>query len=153
MNRGKPWTDAENELLLKMVADGFSPQAMFESGKFQERTVGAIRMQILRLGSNVATKHTAIVTTIKPAPDAISMEEVVKLFSTAFKQICEVQQVDKLTLERFRITFQTVKDYSTLLKTYEKWEEIGKRIEQLAPDVEMLTEIKKKEADWCQTPP
>jgi hypothetical protein len=33
----------------------------------------------------------------------------------------------------------------TALKTYEKWEEIEKRIEQLAADVEMLKEIKKKQ--------
>ncbi len=67
--------------------------------------------------------------------------------------MCALQEVDKLTLERFRIIFQAAKDYPMLLKTYEKWEEIEKRIEQLATDVEMLKEMKKKEADWCQTPP
>ena len=157
MARGKPWTDAENQLLLEMVNEGLTPREIFESGKFPDRTQDSIRIQIQRLGggSIVQTKHTAIVQTIEPAPDALTMEEVVKLFSTAFKQICELQEVDKLTLERFRIIFQAAKDYPTLLKTYEKWEEIEKRIEQLAADVEMLKEMKEREAKakQCQKTP
>ena len=44
----------------------------------------------------VSAKPSAIVSTIEPSEDALSMEEVVKLFSTAFKQICGLHEVDKL---------------------------------------------------------
>lgn len=155
MGRGKPWTDAENQLLLEMVSERLTPREIFESSKFPGRTQDSIRAQIQRLGggSFVQTKHTAIVQTIEPDQNALTMEDIVKRFTSAFKQICALQEVDKLTLERFRIIFQVAKDYPALLKTYEKWEELEKRIEQLAADVEMLKEMKKKEADQCQTPP
>jgi len=155
MGRGKPWTDAENQTLLEMVSEGLTPREIFESGKFPDRTQDSIRTQIQRLGGSsfVQTKHTAIVQTIEPDQNTLTMEDIVKHFTSAFKQICALQEVDKLTLERFRIIFQATKDYPTLLKTYEKWEEIEKRIEQLAADVEMLKEMKKKEAAQCQTQP
>jgi predicted nuclease of restriction endonuclease-like RecB superfamily len=70
------------------------------------------------------------------------MEEVVKLFSTAFKQICEVQQVDKLTLERFRIIFQAAKDYGPLLSSFQRWEKIEKQVEELAAAVAELQAAK-----------
>jgi hypothetical protein len=85
MAGGKPWTDQENILLLDIVDDELSPQAIFDSGKFPDRTVDAIRMQIQRLGLNVQTTRKTFVQTIEPAKDVLSMEEVVKLFSTAFE--------------------------------------------------------------------
>jgi len=141
MARGKPWTDEEIAVLEELASQGLSPQQIYESGRLPERTVDAIRKQ-LKLCSIVQTKHTAIVQTIEPAEDALSMEEVVKLFSTAFKQICELQQVDKLTLERFRIIFQAAKDYGPLLSSFQKWEEIEKRVEELAAAVAELQAAK-----------
>ncbi|MFZ0965439.1 MAG: hypothetical protein WAN82_02290 [Candidatus Bathyarchaeia archaeon] len=41
-------------------------------------------------------RQKAFVETIEPSEDVLSMEEVVKLFSTAFKQICGLHEVDKL---------------------------------------------------------
>lgn len=156
MGRGKRWTDAENTLLLEMVSEGLTPREIFESGKFPDRTQDSIRVQIQRLGGDsfVQTKHTAIVQTIEPDQNTLTMEDIVKHFTSAFKQICALQEVDKLTLERFRIIFQAAKDYPTLLKTYEKWEEIEKRIEQLEADVQTFVEMKKREkASQCQTSP
>jgi len=141
MARGKPWTEEEIAILDELASQGLSPQQIYESGRLPERTVDAIRKQ-LKLCSIVQTKHTAIVQTIEPAPDALSMEEVVKLFSTAFKQICELQQVDKLTLERFRIIFQAAKDYSPLLSSFQRWEKIEKQIEELAAAVAELQAAK-----------
>ena len=63
----------------------------------------------MKLGSIVYTKPTAIVYTIEPAQQAMPMERVVKLFTTAFEQICALKEVDKLGLERFRIIFQAAK--------------------------------------------
>lgn len=143
MPRGEKWTDEENQLLLKMVAEGLSPQAIYDSGKFPGRTVDSIRMQIWRLGSNVITKATAIVTTIEPAAEALSIDELVKLYSTAFKQICELQEVDKLTLERFRIIFQAAKDYGPLLKFYENWEALEQRVKKVE---ELLAELQARQA-------
>ena len=141
MARGKPWTEEEIKVLNELAEQGLSPQEIYETGKLPDRTVDAIRKQ-LKLSAIVQTKHTAIVQTIEPAPDALSMEEVVKLFSTAFKQICELQQVDKLTLERFRIIFQAAKDYGPLLSHYQKWEEVEQRVEELAAAVAELQAAK-----------
>ncbi len=80
--------------------------------------------------------------TIEPASDALSMAEIVKLFSTAFEQICAMKEVDKLVLERFRIIFQAAKDYGPLLAHYEKWERIEGQIEELAAAVAELQAAK-----------
>ena len=141
MARGKPWTDEEIKVLRELAEQDLSAQEIYESGRLPDRTYEAIRKQ-LNLGGIVATKQTAIVETIEPAKDALSMEEVVKLFSTAFKQICELQQVDKLTLERFRIIFQAAKDYGPLLSSFQRWEKIEKQIEELATAVAELQATK-----------
>ena len=44
----------------------------------------------------VVARQKAFVETIEPSEDILSIEEVVKLFSTAFKQICRLHEVDKL---------------------------------------------------------
>jgi hypothetical protein len=74
----------------------------------------AIRKQF-NLDFIVATNRSAIVATIELVLDGLTMEEAVKLFSTAFNQICALKEVDKLVLERFRIAFQAKKDYGALL--------------------------------------
>jgi hypothetical protein len=140
MARGKPWTDAELEILQQMAAQGLNPQQIYDSGKLPGRTYRSIVRQIS--GSIVYTKPTAIVRTIEPAKDALPMEKVVKLFSTAFKQICSLQEVDKLALERFRIIFQAAKDYGPLLASFEKWEKIEKKIEELSAAVAELQAAK-----------
>ena len=73
------------------------------------------------------------------------MDEVVKRFTTAFKQICSLQETDKLALERFRIIFQAAKDYGPLLASYEKWEKIEKKIEELSAAVAELQATKSPE--------
>jgi len=101
-------------------------------------------MQIQRLGVNsfVQTIRGAFVQQIEPAKDAMRMEELVKLFSTAFGQICALKEVDKLVLDRFRIIFQAVKDCGPLLAHCEKWEKIEGRIEELAAAVAELQAAK-----------
>ena len=48
--------------------------------------------------SKIIVKPSVKVITIEPAQNALSMEEVVKLFSTAFKQVCALKVVDKLAV-------------------------------------------------------
>jgi len=130
MKRSNPRTDTENQLPLEMIKEGLKSRKICESEKLPDRTYEIIKKP-LNLSDIVATKHTAIVETIEPASGALSMEEVVKLFGTAFKQICELQQVDKLTVERFRMIFQAAKDCLPLFRVYEKWDEIEKHIDNL----------------------
>jgi hypothetical protein len=144
MARGKRWTEEENDLLVEMANQGMSPQQIYDSGKLPGRTIWAIRKQIKGISSIVQTKRTGIVQTIEQAPDALSMDEVVKLFSTAFKQVCKLKEVDKLQLERFRIIFQAAKDYGPLLSRYEKWEELEQRVEKIE---KLLEEIKNQRAE------
>jgi hypothetical protein len=135
MGRGKPWTDDENKLLMEMVAEGCTVEDIVESERFSGRTSDAIRAQISRL-------ETSLVDKIEPAKDALTIEKVVKLFSTAFEQVCSTRGVDKLALDRFRIIFQAAKDYEPLLAGYEKWDKIEKRIDELAATVAELQAAK-----------
>jgi hypothetical protein len=139
--RGKPWTDAELKLLMDMAAKRLSPQEIFDSGKLPSRTLRAIGKQVYG-GTIVRSNPGAIVHTIEPAEDAMSMERVVKLFSTAFEQICGLTEVDKLVLERLRLIFQAAKDYGPLLAGYEKWEKIERQIEELTAAVAELQAAK-----------
>jgi hypothetical protein len=141
MARGKPWTDAEVNLLKEMAAARLSAQQIYDSGRLPGRTYQAIMRQLCGC-TIVSARPSAIVSTIEPSKDALSMEKVVKLFTTAFEQICGLQEVDKLELQRFRIIFKAAKDYGPLLAGYEKWERIEKQIEELAAAVAELQAAK-----------
>lgn len=142
MARGKPWTHDEISLLMNMAAQGMSPQQIYDSGKLPGRTFRAIAKELHSYGTIVRTSPAAIVSTIEAAPDALTMEKVVKLFSTAFMNICSSKEVNKLVLERFRIIFQAAKDYGPLLASYEKWEKIEKQIGELEAAVGELQAAK-----------
>jgi hypothetical protein len=50
--------------------------------------------------SKIIVKPGVKVITIEPSADALSVEEVVKLFCTVFKQFCALKVVDKLAVDR-----------------------------------------------------
>ena len=141
MARGKPWTDAENGLLLEMAERGLNPQQIYDSGELPGRTLHSIVKQFYG-SSIVKVNPSAKVITIEPAQNALTMERVIKLFTTAFEQTCAMKEIDKFALERFRIIFQAAKDYGPLLAGYEKWEKIEKQIEELAATVAELQAAK-----------
>jgi hypothetical protein len=84
------------------------------------------------------SKSKTFVETIEPSAEALSIERIVKLLSTAFEQVCALNEVDKLVLERFRIIFQAAKDYGPMLAAYEKWDKVEKKIEELSAAVAEL---------------
>ena len=49
----------------------------------------------------VKVKPSAKVITIEPAQNALTMERVVKLFTTAFEQICALKEVQRLGIDSF----------------------------------------------------
>jgi hypothetical protein len=138
---GTRWTEEENRILRESVEQGLDAQQIYASGKLAGRTYEAIRKQV-NLETLASAKGGSPVDSIEPAPDAMKMEKVVKLFSTAFDQICQTQTVDKLALERFRIIFQAAKDYGPLLAGYEKWDKIEKRLDELTTAVAQLQAAK-----------
>ncbi len=132
MGRGKPWTDEENKLLLDMVTEDFKLEDILNSGKFPDRTPVAICNQMRRIDPSYGGgTNVSFVERIEPASDSLTIEKVVKLFSSAFEQVCSTSKIRKLELERFRIIFQAAKDYAPLLANYEKWDKIEKRIDGL----------------------
>jgi hypothetical protein len=138
---GTRWTEEENRALRELVEQGLGAQQIHATAKLPGRTYEAIRKQ-LNMEALAATKGSSTVEAVEPAPDALSMEKVVKLFSTAFEQICQAEAVDKLALERFRIIFQAAKDYGPLLAGYEKWEKIEKQLDELTTAVAQLQAAK-----------
>jgi hypothetical protein len=140
MAGGKLWTAEEISLLEDMAERGMNPQQIYDSGSLPGRTLHSIVKQFY--SSMVKVKPGAKVITIEPAQNALTMERVVKLFTTAFEQICALKEIDKFALERFRIVFQAAKDYGPLLAGYEKWDRIEKQIEELAATVAELQAAK-----------
>jgi hypothetical protein len=140
MARGNLWTEQEISLLEEMVEKGMNPQQIYDSGKLSGRTFRSIVKQFY--GSVVPTKPSIEVVAIEPAQDALTMEKVVKLYTTAFEQISAMKQTDKLALERLRIVFQAAKDYGPLLAGYEKWDKIEKKIDELSAAVAELQATK-----------
>jgi hypothetical protein len=68
MAGGKPWTDDENRLLLKMAEEGMNPQQIYDSGRLPERTVQAIDKQLERCKFALSQSKT-FVATIEPSTD------------------------------------------------------------------------------------
>lgn len=138
---GTRWTEEENKTLRALVEQGLGAQQIHETGKLPSRTYEAIRKQ-LNMEALAAAKGSITVETIEPAPDALTLEKVVKLFTTTLDKICQTEKVDKLTLERYRIIFQAAKDYGPLLAGYEKWEKIEKQLDELTSAVAQLQAAK-----------
>ncbi len=138
---GTRWTEEENKTLRALVEQGLGAQQIHETGKLPGRTYEAIRKQ-LNMEALAAAKGSTTVETIEPAPDALTLEKVVKLFTTTLDKICQTEKVDKLTLERYRIIFQAAKDYGPLLAGYEKWEKIEKQLDELTSAVAQLQAAK-----------
>jgi hypothetical protein len=129
-----------------MVAEGLTAKQIYSSNRLPGRTLFAITKRKFALTAGAPEKPGLLAPAILPAEGALSIESVVKYFSNAFQQICGLTEVDKLTLERFRIVFQAAKDYGPLLAGYEKWEEIEKQITQLRTAVAELQAAKKTKA-------
>lgn len=127
---------------MEMVAQGLTLQQVYDSGRLSGRTYRAIKRQMWIVCPSSQKKQKTMVPAVHPARDVLSIEKTVKLFSTAFKQICNLAVVDKLRLERFRIIFQAARDYGPLLANFEKWEKIEKQIEDLRVAVAELQAAK-----------
>ena len=134
---GTRWTEEENKTIRELIEQGLGAQQIYASGKLSGRTYEAIRKQV-NIEALIVAKTSSTVEPVEPAADALTIEKVVRLYSTAYDQICRTQQVDKLALERLRIIFQAAKDYAPLLAGYERWEKIDKRLDELTSQVAQL---------------
>ena len=136
---GKPWTDAENRLLLEMAEGGLNPQQIYDSGRFPERTVEAINKQLERCRF-VATRQKTFVETIEPSESALSMEDVVKLFSRAFEQICGLTEVDKLVRETLSLAGTPYVEMPAVMAKYNPFAEKAgmRKIAEQTPPKEAL---------------
>ena len=126
-----------------MVAEGLTAKQIHASNRLPGRTYFAIKKHRLIVLAGKISKPAILTPAVVPAEDPLSIESIVKYFSNAFQQVCDLREVDKLTLERFRILFQAAKDYGPLLAGYEKWEDIEEQITELKAAVAELQEAKK----------
>ncbi len=137
MGRGKRWTREELGLLKEMIQKGMDIDKIVQSGKFKERTHEAIRVQVNRQAFVGQTKKP-IVEQIRPV-EVISLDEVLKRFTDAFRQICESTELDRTELNRFRIIFSAAKEYAPLLTQYERLKTVEEEIAELK---RILDEVK-----------
>ena len=84
---GTRWVEEENRILRELIEQGLGAQLIYASGKLPGRTYEAIRKQV-NIEALIIAKTTASVESVEPAADALTMEKVVKLYSTAYDQIC-----------------------------------------------------------------
>jgi len=156
MGRGKRWTDVENTLLLEMMQQGLSLEAIVKSGKFEGRTPQAIakQMERLKLGCFVGQNRKSIVGQIGKA-EIPEFEDVLARYIDAFNKLCEKTEITREDIERIRLIFQAAWKYRELYREYEKIEEIKARLDKINADIEMLKEMKEREAKakQCQTTP
>jgi hypothetical protein len=129
MVRGKSWTEAEINSLLDMVHQGMSVDQIAKSGKFANRTSKAIEDAVSRL-SFETRKKKSFGAQIREA-EIVGLETVVKRYLDAFNKICDLEEYDKLDLERFRIIFMAAWKYRELFREYQEMEKVEARIEQL----------------------
>jgi hypothetical protein len=140
MARGKPWTEEEIGLLIEMAGSGMGPQQIYDSGRLPGRTFRSIVKQLYGVAGG--SGPSVEVVAIEPALEALSMDKMVKLYTTAFEHISAMKEADRLSLERLRIIFQAAKDYGPLLAGYEKWDKIEKKINELSAAVAELQAAK-----------
>ena len=116
---GNRWSKEEGKILCELIEQGLGAQQIYDSGKLPGRTYEAIRKQV-NIEALAEARTTAQVEPIEPSTDALTLDKVVKLYSTAYDKICRTEKVGKIELERLKIIFQAAKDYAPLLAGYEK---------------------------------
>ena len=84
------WTQEETHNLHEMSEQGLGPQQISQSGKLPGRTYEAIRKQ-LNLEILTAAKAASNVEPVEPATDTIKLEQIIKLYTTAYTQICNAE--------------------------------------------------------------
>ncbi len=76
---------------------------------------------------------------VEPATDALTIDKIVKLYSTAYRpNLPHTRELISWRWSGFRIIFQAAKDYAPLLAGYEKWERIEKKLDELTAQVAQL---------------
>jgi len=139
MAKGKRWTDAEIQLLMKMVKENMTIEQIIKSGKFPGRTHKAIEHAVSRLNFGTRKKKS-FGTQIREA-EIVGLETIVARYIDAFNKICDLTEYDKTDLERFRIIFQAAWKYRELFREYEKLEDLEARVESLE---KLLAEVKEQ---------
>ena len=146
MPRGPRWTDAENNILLKLVERGMTAEDIYKSGLLPGRSLPAIQMQISRLrgASFVKQKKKFIVKQIREA-EIVDLEAVVRRFVDAFNKVCDLTEYSKEDLERFRIIFSAARSYFDLYFRLEEFSEVKRRVERLERLVSQLAPEEEEE--------
>jgi hypothetical protein len=128
----KKWTEEEDNILLELAKEGLNAQQIYDSSKLPNRTVRAIEWRLASLGaSDICTnKKFSIGTKISEA-EIVGLETIVKRYLDAFNKICDLEEYDKLDLERFRIIFMAAWKYRELFREYQEMEKVEARIEEL----------------------
>lgn len=133
---GKRWSPEELKILFDLVEKGLKIQDIVDSKKLPGRSYRAIEHKI-KGGSFGSRKKNFFGPRITPV-DVISLEEVLKRWSCAYQQICDLESASKEELERFRIIFMAASKYAGLLEAYHHYAEVEQRLERIERVLEEL---------------
>ena len=140
---GRKWAQNEINQLRELAEQGLTAQQIFESGKFPRRSYRSIEHQLKRLAYGTHKKFRG--THVK-AVEVAELEEIVKRYVDAFRQICEEREFTRDEIERFKTIFMAAWKYRELFAEYERVREVDERLAALERVVAELQKTKTQQA-------
>lgn len=131
----KRWTPHEINVLRGLGEKGFTPEQIFESGQLPGRTFQAIYKQMKRL--SLVRQKKFYGGHVKPK-DVAELDEIIRRYVTAFRQICKQREFSRDEIERFKVIFQAAAKYRDLFFAYAEVKGIDKRLAELEKMVKSL---------------
>lgn len=145
MSKKYYWSRKEESKLRELVEAGITdPKELAE--KFDNRTPGAIKKKLERMGVVVVRKSgkrkTTTTETIRLSKDLLTHEQALKFLAGAIEALRKPGQ-DKLELQRLRILVDALQTYDSVLEKFEGWVEIENRLLEMNKKIEQLQKAQK----------
>jgi len=144
MPKGKPWTRADEKVLMEMVKKGASLNAIASAFKLQP---DAVRMKLTRLGfkSEVVvqkSEDSRTTTTALSSAAIITHEKALKMLAGALKML-KKRGLDKVELQRLRTLVDAVQIYDSVLEKFEDWVMLESRLVEMERKIRELQKNQK----------
>lgn len=134
------WTRKEERRLLDLWKKGITDLDILS--KEIQRSPGAIRKKLERLGVVVAPKSSAVTTTAIKDRDLFTHEDALKILAGTIEALRQ-PGLDKADITRLRAIVDACKTYDSTLEKFEKWVEFEERLLEMEKKLQELTRTEK----------
>lgn len=138
--KGKPWPKKELEKLVELV-EAKQPLDVI-AAQFPDRSEGAIKLKIRRLGLEVVVRNSCVGTTtskLRIPEELPSVEDALKILAGALKTAAK-SGLDKVEVQRLKVTATLAKTYKELFADYVHYREIEAKLVELEAKYAKLAE-------------